>query len=191
MPSRCRNSVTLSAVLVTVLALWSSVTLAATVEEPSTYRMDKYRAPVPATLKGARVVSTEEAEKLWREGGTIFLDVLPRPPKPDLPEGTVWREPPHFDIPGSTWLADVGFGGLTPEMEAWYRESLAELTGGDISRPLLLYCRADCWMSWNAARRAVLWGYTNVIWYPGGIEGWEAEKLPLEERTPRRPEAAQ
>ena len=46
-------------------------------------------------------------------------------------------------------------------------------------------------MSWNAAKRAVAWGFTNVIWYPGGVEEWEAAKLPLEERTPRRPEQSQ
>jgi PQQ-dependent catabolism-associated CXXCW motif protein len=165
-----------------------SASQAAAVEEPSDYRMDNYRAPVPATLKGARVVSAEEAEKLWRAKNTIFVDVLPRPPKPDLPAGTIWREPPHYDIPGSVWLADVGYGGLTPEMEAWYRDSLAELTGGDLSRALLIYCRADCWMSWNAAKRAIAWGYTNVAWYPAGVEDWEAAKLPLEERKPRRQE---
>jgi PQQ-dependent catabolism-associated CXXCW motif protein len=139
---------------------------------------------VPATLKGARVATTAEAEALWREKGALFIDVLPRPPKPDLPEGTVWREPPHFDIPGSVWLADVGYGSLSPEMEAWFGESLEKLTGGDKARPILIYCRSDCWMSWNAAKRAVERGYTGVIWYPGGADEWEAAKLPLEERRP-------
>ncbi len=175
----------------TVVMMLSGAAFGATVDEPSSYRMEKYGAPVPATLKGARVVSTEEAEQLWRDGGAIFIDVLPRPPKPDLPAGTVWREPPHSDIPGSVWLADVGFGGLNPEMEGWYRDSLAGLTGGDFSRALVVYCRADCWMSWNAAKRAIGWGYTGVIWYPGGVEGWEAARLPLEEQKPRRPEGQQ
>jgi PQQ-dependent catabolism-associated CXXCW motif protein len=178
------------AALLALAAMFVLVSLPAsaeTVDEPSGYRMEKYRAPVPATLQGARVVTTDEAEKLWREGGAIFVDVLPRPPKPELPEGTLWQEPPHSDIPGSVWIADVGYGGLTPEMESFFRDSLAELTGGDASRPLLIYCRANCWMSWNAAKRAVGWGYSNVIWYPGGIEDWEAAELPLESRKPMRP----
>ena len=170
------------------LLLLPSMAAAQTVAEPEEYRMEEYRAPVPATLKGAKVVSTAEAEALWREKGAIFVDVLPRPPKPDLPEGTVWNEKPHFDIPGSVWLADVGFGALAPEMEAWYRDSLERIAGGDKARPLLLYCRADCWMSWNAAKRAIAWGYADIIWYPGGIEDWEAAKLPLEEQKARRPE---
>jgi PQQ-dependent catabolism-associated CXXCW motif protein len=166
-----------------------SAALPATVEEPASFRMEKYSAPVPATLKGARVLSTPEAEELWRAGKSLFVDVLPRPPKPDLPKGTVWREQPHSDIPGSVWLADVGYGELTAEMEAWFRDSLAELTGSDTARPLVIYCRRDCWMSWNATKRAVGWGYANVAWYPGGVEDWEAAGLPLEERKPRRPGA--
>jgi PQQ-dependent catabolism-associated CXXCW motif protein len=192
MCSADKNSATMKRLAVAAVAVMLACSASAeTVEEPPTYRMDEYRAPVPATLKGAQVVSTEEAERLWREGGTIFIDVLPRPPKPDLPAGTVWREPPHFGIPGSVWLADVGYGGLTAEMESFYRDSLAELTGGDFSLSLLIYCRADCWMSWNAAKRAVDWGYSNVIWYPGGVEDWEAAKLPLEKSTPLRPAGQQ
>ena len=98
--------------LAIAVALSASAALAAIVEEPSSYRMEKYSAPVPATLKGARVVSTKEAEALWRAKNSIFVDVLPRPPKPDLPAGTVWREPPHSDIPGSVWLADVELGSI-------------------------------------------------------------------------------
>ena len=51
------------------IVIAGSASIAANVEEPSSYRMgEEYRAPMPATLKGARVVSTEEAEKLWRVG---------------------------------------------------------------------------------------------------------------------------
>lgn len=166
------------------LALASAAITAEPVAEPKGYRTEEYRAPVPATLKGATVVVTEEAEALWREKRAVFIDVLPSPPKPDLPKGTVWREKLHLDIPGSIWLADVGFGALPPEMEEWYRDSLEALSKGDTHHPLVIYCRADCWMSWNAAKRAVEWGYRDVAWYPHGIEGWEAAGLPLEERKP-------
>jgi hypothetical protein len=39
-------------------------------------------------------------------------------------------------------------------------------------------------MSWNAARRALEWGYTAVIWYPDGTDGWDFEDLPLEPNRP-------
>ena len=34
-------------------------------------------------------------------------------------------------------------------------------------------------MSWNAARRALAYGYDQVIWYPEGTDGWRAAGLPL------------
>jgi PQQ-dependent catabolism-associated CXXCW motif protein len=171
----------LRASLLAIQVLAASAALAA-VAEPDGYRMQEYRAPVPATLEGARVVSTEEAAELWRNKAAIFIDVLPKPPKPDLPDGTVWREPPRLDIPGGVWLPDVGFGALSEEMEAWFRSNLDELTAGDKARPLVIYCKSDCWMSWNAGKRAIEWGYSAVIWYPEGTDGWAAAGLPLEER---------
>ena len=66
---------------------------------------------------------------------------------------------------------------------------LAHASGGDHSRLLVLYCLADCWMSWNAAKRALSYGYTNVAWYPEGTDGWSFADLPLEETKPEpRPE---
>ena len=41
------------------------------VPEPDGYRTDDYRAPVPATLAGARVLTTAETETIWR-AGTAF-----------------------------------------------------------------------------------------------------------------------
>ena len=39
-------------------------------------------------------------------------------------------------------------------------------------------------MSWNAAKRVIMWGYTGVIWYPEGTDGWQDAGLPLEEAKP-------
>ena len=154
------------------------------VPEPEGYRMDKFRAPVPATLKGATVVSTKEVEAL---GGTaILIDVLPRPPKPaGLKEGTIWRPRPRSNIPGSVWLPNTGFGVLPISVEAYFRDNLARLTEGDPARKLVFYCLADCWMSWNAAKRALAYGYSQVYWYPEGTDGWGAAGLPL---APSEPE---
>src|SRR5712672_3088268 len=86
--------------------------------EPEAYRTDNYRAPVPATLAGARVLATEEAEAIWRGGTAVFIDVLPRPPKPqEYPEGTIWRDKPRLIILDSIWLPDTGYGALAPATE--------------------------------------------------------------------------
>lgn len=154
-------------------------------DEPSGYRTETYRAPVPATLKGARVIGTEAAEALWREKRAIFIDVLPRPLKPDnLPANVIWREPPHRSIPGAIWLANTGYGVVPEPLLAQFRSRLETLTGGDRMKTLVFFCLRDCWMSWNAAKRAVALGYSEVIWFPEGIDGWSDALLPLERVAP-------
>ena len=155
------------------------------ISEPDGYRTENYRAPVPATLSGARVLSTQEAEAIWRAKGGIFIDVLPRPPKPkNLPEGTVWRDKPRLNIPGSMWLPDTGYGALAAPTESYLRQGLAHASGGNRQAQLVIYCQADCWMSWNAAKRALSYGYPNVAWYPEGTDGWERADLPLDQSQP-------
>jgi PQQ-dependent catabolism-associated CXXCW motif protein len=171
--------------LATGLLGWTAPLYAADVPEPDGYRMEEYRAPVPATLKGARVVTTEEAEALWRNKQAVFFDVMPNAPKPaNLPEGTIWRDKARNDIPGSVWLANVGYGEINAETAAYFRAGIAAAVGTNTSKPLLFYCMTNCWMSWNAAKRAVEWGYAPVLWYPSGSDGWENAKLPLEENRP-------
>jgi PQQ-dependent catabolism-associated CXXCW motif protein len=155
------------------------------VSEPEGYRTENYRAPVPVTLAGGRVLSTQEAEAIWKAKSAAFIDVLPRPPKPkNLPEGTVWRDKPRFNLPGSMWLPDTGYGQLAAATEAYLKQGLARATGGDKARQLVIYCQEDCWMSWNAAKRILSYGYSNVAWYPDGTDGWERAGLPLSEAQP-------
>ena len=153
--------------------------------EPDGYRNENYRTAVPATLAGARVLATAEAETIWREKTGVFIDVLPRPPKPQsLPAGTVWRDKPRLNIPGSIWLPDTGYGTLAEATENYLRQGLARASGGNNAALLVVYCQADCWMSWNAAKRALSYGYSNVAWYPEGTDGWERADLPLAESQP-------
>lgn len=155
------------------------------VPEPDSYRTENYRAAVPATLAGARVLSTGEAEAIWRAKTGVFIDVLPRAPKPkNLPEGTVWRDKPRFNIPGTVWLPDTGYGALAAPTEDYLRQGLARASGDNKQALLVIYCQADCWMSWNAAKRILSYGYSNVAWYPEGTEGWERANLPVTESQP-------
>lgn len=142
--------------------------------EPDAYRTDDYRKPVPATLKGAIVLSPAQALDLWTRKAAIFIDVYPRAPKPpNLPAGTLWREPPHFTIENAKWLPNVGYGVLSPEHEAYFVHGLQKLSGGDVAKPLVFFCLRNCWMSWNAARRAIAHGYTAVHWFPDGSDAWQ------------------
>jgi PQQ-dependent catabolism-associated CXXCW motif protein len=180
---RCNFSFAIRYSLFAFLSLTSPAS--ADVDEPEGYRLDNFRSEVPATLKGATVVTTAEAERLWRSKAAVFVDVLPKPPKPaNLPAGTIWQEPLRQDIPGSIWLPNVGLGALPPALEIRFSEALSKATGGDKARAILFYCLERCWMSWNAAKRALALGYLKVLWYPEGTDGWSRQGLPLERRTP-------
>jgi len=147
--------------------------------------LDDYRAPTPATVAGATVLDTETAHQLWQSGHAIWIDVLPAPRRPaNMPSTALWRPLPHRDIPGSLWLPDVGRGALSPALEAYFRDHLEAATKGQRDAAVVFYCLADCWMSWNAAKRAASWGYRRVYWYRDGTDGWEAAKLPLAEVEP-------
>ena len=170
-----------------VFSVLGAMAQAQTVAEPDDYVNDHYRSPVPATLKGATVVDDETAHAMWEAGDTAFVDVLPQPPKPKgLPEGTIFREKPRHTIPGSIWLPNVGYGAIAEQTDGYFRNGLVKATGGDPDHPVLFFCLQDCWMSWNAAKRALEYGYTDVYWYPGGTDGWTFYDWPTEvvEREP-------
>ena len=167
------------------LLLAASPAVAQGVPEPDDYRMDEYRGPVPGTLAGGTVVDAEKAHELWQSGGVAFIDVLPRAPKPEnLPTGTIWREPERHSIPGATWLPNVGYGALADVNHAYFKAGLAQATGDDPDHPVLFFCLEECWMSWNAAKRAIEYGYTQVYWLPEGTDGWTFFDYPTEVIVP-------
>jgi PQQ-dependent catabolism-associated CXXCW motif protein len=165
--------------------LMSVVARAQEVGEPQGYRTGDYRAPTPSSLQGARVITTDEAEALWKGGEAVFVDVMPHVQRPaNLPAGTIWRDKPRLNIPGSIWLPDTGYGELAPVTEDYLRKNLARATRSNPAKLVVIYCLQNCWMSWNAAKRVLSMGYTNVAWYPDGTDGWLSSQLPLQEATP-------
>lgn len=153
--------------------------------EGGAFRLDDYRAPTPLTVPGGRTVGTEEARALLGRRDVVWMDVLPAARRPEgLPPTALWRPSPRLGIPGSLWLPEAGGGALSPAVEAWFRDALAGAAGSDLGRPVVFYCLADCWRSWNAAKRAAAWGYREVLWYRDGTDGWEAAGLPTEVLKP-------
>ena len=180
------NSAAVAVLAVTLFLLSGAPVIAGEgVPEPPGYRMDDYRAPVPETVAGATTVSTQQLKVMIDAGGVVLVDVLPAPRKPpNLLPGVPWMPVPHHNIPGSIWLPEVGRGKIPVSVNAYFRDNLAKAAGDDKARPIVIYCRIDCWMSWNAAKRAASYGYTAIHWYPMGIEGWEFEDLPMEASRP-------
>lgn len=159
----------------------------ADVPEPDTYRSAPYAAEVPQTLAGAQVIDGAGALALHAQG-VPFIDVYPQTRRPDgLPADTLWREPIHETIPGAIWAADTGYERLSEDEQARLEAALQDATGGDPAQPVVLFCRRDCWLSWNAARRVLAMGYSAVIWFPDGVEGWLEAGGKLEPANPAGP----
>lgn len=170
--------------LAVAVLMFAAASAAAEVPEPEGFRGEPYRAPVPATVAGQAGLSVAEARAL-HDRGVAFVDVLPRQARPEgLAPGTVWHEAPHRTIPGAVWLPNTGYQTLAPAEEAYLRRGLDRVTRNDRSAEVVIFCKRDCWMSWNAAKRALGWGFTGVHWFPGGIEAWQDQGGVLEEAPP-------
>lgn len=135
----------------------------------SALRADGHHAPTPLAVPGARTVGTAELRKLLQaQSPPVLIDVLGG-------EG-------HATLPGGAWLPGAGRGeSFEDGLQQRLGQALAVLTGGDRARPVVFYCASpQCWLSYNAALRAVRLGYGSVLWYRGGIEAWGASGGALE-----------
>jgi PQQ-dependent catabolism-associated CXXCW motif protein len=154
----------------------------ATVPEPAGFWTGPPTGPVPATLKGGHVIDAKALDGLRRHTAAVLIDVSPAPPRPAGQAADTKPPPPsHKAVPGSVWLAGMGLGRLTAKQDAWFKARLAELTFGKRDTPLVFYCHPRCWAGWNAAKRAIGYGYREVNWFPDGIEGWVMAGFPAAE----------
>jgi PQQ-dependent catabolism-associated CXXCW motif protein len=155
--------------------------------EPSGFWTGPTNSPVPATIAGGKVINNaHELQSLLKRPETVIVDVSNAPRRPDnLASGAPWLPVPHQAIPGSLWVPGAGLGEIPPAVDDFFRKQLAAATNDDASRRVILYCHQTCWLSWNAAKRAIGYGYRNVYWYRDGIEGWKAAHFPTAVIEPR------
>ena len=116
--------------------------------------------PTPSSIPGGQVVTTQGMLDLQRRKVPhVIIDVLGAPEQ--LPNA----------VPG-VWLAQPG--SFTDPVQTRAVQLLQQVTQGQRDVPLIFYCRSPyCWMSYNAALRAINAGYSNVLWYRGGVESWK------------------
>jgi PQQ-dependent catabolism-associated CXXCW motif protein len=117
--------------------------------------------PTPREVPGAQTIRTEQLrQSLSSQPQPLLFDVLGG-------EG-------HASLPGAIWLPGAGRGeSFTDSIQFQLARVLEATTKGDRSRPIVFFCQGpQCWLSYNAALRAVALGYRAVYWYRGGIEAW-------------------
>ncbi len=126
-------------------------------------RVTALSSPTPREIPGAKVLLTEELRLRLRGDAARRLLVF------DVLGGEA-----HDSLPGAIWLPGAGRGvsmadGVQPQLA----RLLQAATQGDLDRPIAFFCQGvRCWLSYNAALRAVALGYRQVYWYRGGIEAW-------------------
>ena len=132
------------------------------------YRIAWLRSPTPDSIDGAVTLNVERLKAKMRSANPpVLVDVLP------LTWMGIWVETdPHRSLPGAVWLPNVGRANLEPMWARYLNDNLERITAGDKRRELVLFCRADCWYSWNAVKRLVDWGFTSLYWYRLGTDGW-------------------
>jgi rhodanese-related sulfurtransferase len=121
----------------------------------------RMHGPTPASIPGGQVITTKGFVELLRrrQPPVLILDVL----------GGSER------IPGAQNAVPAHqAGSFKDQTQRQFGQYLARATRGNKQHALVLYCASpQCWMSYNAALRAINMGYTNVLWYRGGIEFWK------------------
>jgi rhodanese-related sulfurtransferase len=129
--------------------------------------------PTPTTIPGGMVITTGALVSLMsnQQVKPILLDVLGGPEI----------------IPGALAASPAAQpGNFNDETQRGFGQFLQQQTQGNMETPIVLYCLSNqCWMSYNAALRAINMGYKNVLWYRGGIEAWKAAGQQVQP-TPRR-----
>jgi PQQ-dependent catabolism-associated CXXCW motif protein len=119
--------------------------------------------PTPNRIPGGQVISTKGLLPLINGSSgvpVLVLDVLGNP-QLQLPNAApaVFAAQP---------------GDFNDQVQQQFGQLLMQLTQGNKQIPIVTYCQGpQCWMSYNAALRAIALGYRNVLWYRGGLEAWQ------------------
>lgn len=147
--------------------------------DPATgFRIGRQRGPTPTDIPApAQRVGTQDARALLASGA-LALDVYGATrSRFDELDGTWLVAEPRLSLPGAVWLPEVGRGQLSPEIAAYLTAEVASRM--QPGRGIVVFCIAECWMSWNAAQRLAAQGYAPVYWYREGTDGWAEAGLPL------------
>jgi len=149
------------------------------------FRNARYRTPVDRDPAPARRLALVDALRLRPDHDAVFVDVLPAGGGVRDAASGRWRlAEPHQTIPGAKWYPETGWATVDPTLWSGLLGVVTATRRRHPHWPIILFCRADCWMSWNAARRLALAGVENVWWFAEGIEGWHEAGRPLRATQP-------
>ncbi|MBV9812160.1 MAG: hypothetical protein JO326_05380 [Acetobacteraceae bacterium] len=126
---------------------------------------EKMNTPTPMTVPGGRTIVTGELADLLARGKPVILTTTSDTPS----------------VPGAIYLDMPMSGSRDDDWQPKLARLLQELTGSDKGRSVVVFSfNRNRWQSRNLALRLIALGYTDVLWYRGGWEAWEASGQPRE-----------
>jgi PQQ-dependent catabolism-associated CXXCW motif protein len=180
------RSLAIAALLMTVSPGVAAQTTDGELFNAEGYRIAHYRSPVSIAPEGIGRIAPAAVAQLRPDVDAVLIDVAPAEGGQRQDDGR-WRlARDHVTIPGAHWFPETGRGELAPGIGAWFERGVARLARGSRSRMIIAFCLADCWMSWNAAKRLRAMGYANIWWLAEGTDGWTNLDLPLIAAKPER-----
>jgi hypothetical protein len=122
--------------------------------------------PTPTAVPGVATIGTAKLERFVAERQPILIDTLL----------FSWGR----SIPSAIGLKNAGWGGSTSDtMQDRLRRKMQQLTKGDPATPIVAVgFNSERFDGHNLALRLATLGYTQVYWYRGGREAWEAAGKP-------------
>ncbi len=144
------------------------------VASPASYRTEDLEQVTPQEVHGVRRVDTSELAALLKsDAPPALIDVIAAIP---------------VMLPSAIHFVGGGMAFADPAADDAYDERFRDMLRvavPDKAAPVVFYCvDSQSWHSVNAAMRAVRAGYTNVMWYRGGIAAWQAAGLPTTGKVP-------
>ncbi|MBK7673882.1 MAG: rhodanese-like domain-containing protein [Candidatus Accumulibacter sp.] len=131
---------------------------------------DEIRPATPTSVKGARIVTVEEAKGLLDKKAASFFDT---------------RSPLNFGkghLPGATLLPYKEKSQFAADFDATQDSfDLARLPADKNAMIVIHSDGPSGWKSYKATVFAVKAGYRNVLWMRDGYAGWTAKGLPVEQ----------
>ena len=153
--------------------------------DPEGYRAARYRAPIRLDPAPAQAIGLAEALTLAPGRDALFIDVMPAEGGVRDPASGAWRlAAPHLTIPGALWFPETGRAPVDQGLWAGLTGAVDEARRARPDLPVILFCRSDCWMSWNAARRLAREGRSGIFWLAEGTDGWHGAGRALIEAAP-------
>ena len=135
----------------------------ADMQVPEGYGLRLFNAATPLRVSGAKTVVTEEVVELLKAAPLVLTTSDQNP-----------------TIPGAILITVPNAGSLTDEWQGALQVLMNQIGNGDKHQAIITFAWSmNRWHARNLALRLATLGYTNIYWYRGGWEAWDAHNLPM------------